>query len=175
MRAFFNFCLIFLLYLGGCTSQTSSSESLSPSPSPTYSEVILDETIKIAVGQTIYVPVYSSIYQDQKRLLNLTATLSVRNTEINHPIIITSVDYYDTMGKLVKKYLDNPIQLNPLASANFVVDINDTQGGIGANFLVNWVAQQTVSEPLVEAVMISTISTQGLSFISRGQVINSRT
>jgi hypothetical protein len=48
---------------------------------------------------------------------------------------------------------------------------NDTKGGSGANFIVEWIAQTEISEPLVEAVMIGTDSQQGISFVGQGRVI----
>jgi hypothetical protein len=48
----------------------------------------------------------------------------------------------------------------------------DTVGGSGANFLVKWQAKSKVNPPLIEGVMIGTRSGQGISFVSRGQVIN---
>lgn len=130
---------------------------------------------KIVIGQTIYVPVYSHIYyEDQQRILYLAATLSIRNTDLAKPMIITSVRYYDTGGKLVKQYLPRPVQLGGLASTDFVIDLRDTSGGSGANFIVEWVAETEISEPVVEAVMIGTESNRGISFISPGRVIKSR-
>jgi len=124
------------------------------------------------MGQTIYVPVYSHIYyENQKKVLYLSATLSIRNTDLSNPIIITSVRYYDTGGKLIKQYLEDPVELRSLASTDFVVERTDTSGGLGANFIVDWIARKEVSEPVVEAVMISAVSSQGISFVSPGRVI----
>lgn len=86
-------------------------------------------------------------------------------------MIITSVCYYNSDGKLVKQYLERPIQLDALASTDFFINRNDTSGGLGANFIVEWVAQTEISEPIVEAVMIGTDFQQGISFISPGRVI----
>jgi hypothetical protein len=47
----------------------------------------------------------------------------------------------------------------------------DTGGGSGANFLVKWKSKTKVSPALIEGVMIGTRSGQGISFVSRGQVI----
>ena len=55
-----------------------------------------------------------------------------------------------------------------MASAEFFVKESDTRGGVSASFLVEWVAEQSVSDPLVETVMIGTASTQGVSFAYRG-------
>ena len=42
----------------------------------------------------------------------------------------------------------------------------------GANFLVKWKSPTKVNPPLIEGVMIGTRSGQGISFVSRGQVID---
>lgn len=139
---------------------------------PQLRVVTLDDNSKIAMGQTIYVPVYSHIYyENQKEVLYLSATLSIRNTDLSNPIIITSVRYYNTEGKLIKRYLERPVELSPLASTNFLVERTDNSGGSGANFIVEWIAEKDVFEPVVEAVMISAASNQGISFVSPGRVI----
>jgi len=51
-----------------------------------------------------------------------------------------------------------------MATAEFFVKEQDTSGGSGANFIVKWTAQQGVTKPVVEAVMISTAFHQGISF-----------
>ena len=131
--------------------------------------------MKIATGQTIYVPIYSEIYFfDKSRTLQLAATLSVRNTDLQHPIIINSVKYYDSDGNLVREHLENPLQLAPLASTDFIVNQNDRTGGSGANFIVEWIAETEVYEPIVEALMVSTSSQQGISFITQGRAIESK-
>ena len=120
-------------------------------------------------------PVYSHIYHDDRqKVLDLAATLSIRNTDLTNSIIITSVRYYDSNGKLVKQHLERPIQLAPLASDDYFVDQSDRSGGLGANFIVEWVAQTEISEPIVEAVMIATQSQQGVSFVSPGRVIKNQ-
>jgi hypothetical protein len=127
------------------------------------------------VGQTIYVPIYSHIYtRDKHRSINLTATLSIRNTDAQHAIRITSVRYYGTDGAQVREYASAPVRLSPMASTDFVVAEDDTSGGVGANFIVEWGAGVEVTEPVVEAVMISTASQQGISFVSAGRVIKRR-
>jgi hypothetical protein len=61
-----------------------------------------------------------------------------------------------------------------MASTDFVVNKSDSSGGAGANFIVEWAADKEVSEPVIEAVMIGTQSTQGISFISPGRVVKNR-
>lgn len=125
----------------------------------------------VAVGQLIYVPVYSRIYRSSWGARELAVSLSIRNTDLEHPINVRSVQYYNTEGTLLEDYLSTSYQLAPMATAEFVIDQADTRGGSGANFLVEWVATQTVNEPVVEAVMVGIAGTQGLSFIRNGHVI----
>ncbi len=156
------------------TACTPSEKPLEPAPQ--LKAVTLDNTVKIIAGQTVYVPIYSHIYtSEQSRTINLTATLSVRNTDLIHPIIVASVDYYDSSGKPVRRYLEQPVELKPLASTSFVVNQEDTKGGSGAAFVVEWVTQKQVSVPVIESVMINTSTNQGISFVSPGRVIKSRT
>jgi hypothetical protein len=130
------------------------------------------EDIRLSAGQTVYVPIYSHIYSGVKgRPFDLAATLSIRNTNPQNPIILESVKYYDSAGKLVKDYLKKPMQLNALASTRYIITEDDKTGGSGANFIVIWISDQEVNPPIIEAVMIGTHSGQGISFLSRGKVI----
>lgn len=135
-------------------------------------EVKLPADFKPVVQESIYVPVYATIYYENKgRTIDLAATVSVRNTDLKNRIILKKVDYYGTDGKLLKNYLTEPVELMPMAAADFVVPRTDVSGGTGANFVVDWVSDKDVSAPLAEAVMVSTGSSQSISFVSRGQVI----
>jgi len=126
----------------------------------------------ISTGQTIYVPVYSHIYSgDREHPFYLTATLSVRNTDPKHAITILSVDYYDSKGKLLRSYLNSPVDLNPLATNRYIIKESDKSGGSGANFIVKWKSSAKVNAPIIESIMIGTKTQQGISFISRGRVI----
>lgn len=120
-------------------------------------------------GQLVYVPVYSHIYyRNAQRQMNLTATLSIRNADISETLTVKRVDYYDSEGVLVRHYLDNPVDVGPLSSRAFVVEEEDTRGGVGANFVVEWSAEQPIVPPVIQAVMITTASTQGISFVTDG-------
>lgn len=128
--------------------------------------------VKLWREQTVYVPIYSYIYYGNKfKKIDLTATLSIRNTDPVHSIEIISVNYYDSNGKLIKQHLDNLAQLGPLASTHFQVAESDLSGGLGASFLVKWKSSKGVSQPVIESVMIGTISAQGISFVCRGEAI----
>ncbi len=130
------------------------------------------QDLDIVSGQTIYVPAYSEVpFTSGGRTLELTVTLAVHNTDLTRPIVLTSVRYYSSDGQLVREYLPEPRQLGPLASTGFVVD--PVRGaGVGTNFIVEWVAEEPVYEPVVEALMLNATGNQGVSFVSVGRVIS---
>jgi hypothetical protein len=123
-------------------------------------------------GQMLYVPAYSHIYSGNREMpFNLAVTISIRNINPAHAIQITAVDYYETQGKLIKKYIEAPVTLKPLESMRYVIPEKDKSGGSGANFIVGWAADLPVNPPIVESIMISTQAQQGISFTSRGREI----
>ena len=131
-----------------------------------------DDKIDLSKGQRVYVPAYSHIYSGNKeRPFLLTVTLSIRNIDPTHLIKITLVDYYETQGKLLKKYIYKPVTLNPLESLRYVIPEKDKSGGSGANFIVEWHSDKPVNQPIIESIMIGTKSSQGISFTSRGREI----
>jgi hypothetical protein len=129
--------------------------------------------MKLYNGQTVYVPIYSHIYSgNREQPFYLAATLSLRNTDREYAITITAVDYYDSQGKFLKHYLEKPLILGAMATQRYVVPESDKSGGSGAKFIVVWQSDQPVAEPLIESVMISTKTQQGISFNSRGRVLD---
>lgn len=131
--------------------------------------------LNLSEGSTVYVPVYSHIYVGIKGYrFDLSISLSIRNTNLTRPISVTSVAYHDSDGKLVRNFLEKPREVPPLASAEFFVSESDTSGGFGAAFLVKWASKTKVNEPIIEGVMAGTSSAQGISFTTRGLVIEDR-
>jgi len=123
-------------------------------------------------GQLIYVPCSSHVYHGVKtRPFELTVTLTVRNADPWRSMTLTAVEYRGTDGKLIKRFLDNVVVVPPLAAREFTVEQEDTSGGAGASFLVRWKADAAMNEPVAEAVMIGTSNSQGISFTSRGVVV----
>ncbi len=84
---------------------------------------------------------------------------------------ITVVDYYETQGKFLKKYIDKPVILNPQESLRYIIAERDKTGGSGANFTVEWKSDKLVNAPIVESIMIGAKSGQGILFSSPGRVI----
>ena len=162
---------VFLLVLStGCELQNDLTTSV-PSDILSESSIRLSD-LDVVSGQTIYVPAYSEMFITDDRTMDLAVTLTIHNTDFEHPIVLTSVRYYDSHGQLLREYLPEPRQLGPLASTEFFVDGSEQSGGLGTNFIVEWVAEQPVFEPIVEAIMLNTDNTQGISLTSPGRVIN---
>ncbi len=134
------------------------------------------EKIELSSGQTVYVSIYTHIYSGLKgRPFDLAATLSIRNTDPKYPITLVSVKFYDTDGKLLKDYVSEPVRLNALVSTRYIIKEAEIGGGSGANFIVTWKSEKSVNPPIIESIMIGTKSGQGISFVSRGQVIEDYT
>lgn len=128
-----------------------------------------------SIGQLVYVPVYSHIYQrNRTKTFNLTTTLSIRNADPFRPLTLTRVAYYDSKGNIIQEYIDSGEQIEPLASTSYVIEEEDLRGGVGANFLVRWQSDEPVFPPVIEAVNISTSQQQGISFLSVGRVLQER-
>ncbi|HEY9677573.1 MAG TPA: DUF3124 domain-containing protein [Drouetiella sp.] len=162
--------------LSSC-EQSTRSESPHDAPAPESWQLhlkptTLDKDAKLSMQESIYIPIYSHIYvENEKRVADLAATLSFRNIDPDKQLILKSVRYYSSDGKLIKEYLKSPVLVEPLATADFVIDKEDTSGGSGANFIVDWCAKSAMNEPLAEAVMVGTGSPQSMSFTSRGVVL----
>ncbi|QDG78752.1 DUF3124 domain-containing protein [Labrenzia sp. PHM005] len=141
----------------------------------TPSHPVLTAELERAWGELIYVPAYSRIFSFPNRSELLAATLTVHNVDPENSLTLSRIDYHDETGTLLRSFLETPRALKPLESASFLVPSNDTTGGVGANFLVEWTAKTAVLSPLTEAIMVTGPGTPGPSFTSRGRVISRKT
>jgi hypothetical protein len=127
---------------------------------------------ELSKGQTVYVSVYSNIFTAPRGIpFSLEATLIIRNTDMTNSLKVTTADFYDTEGKIIKKFLDSPMVLQPLETKYIYLPEKGVAGGLGANFIVRWSAERAINAPIVECLMIGARSSQGISFISPGKVI----
>ena len=124
-----------------------------------------------ASSNTVYVPAYSHAYTDGGKILPLETTLTIRNIDPKREVQLLRVDYYDTQGKLLRRYVVEEQTLEPLQSVNFIVEKSDAAGGAGANFIVGWGALAGASPPLVEAMMIGVDPDYSFSFVRSGVTI----
>lgn len=123
-----------------------------------------------AVAAEVYVPVYSRLVYSEGIHLELSALLTVRNTDLSNPIVLESVRYFDSKGVMLRSEIPAPGKLAPMATASFLLKKSDDLGGEGASYLVRWRSDVPVSEPVIEALMSEISGSQSLAFLSRGQV-----
>ena len=165
--------VLLLVVLGYLNTRLGSIEDQlkfrPPTPGSRLGKPVIPE--QIAREQTVYVPVYSHIFSSGGKPFLVEATLSIRNTDLDAPITLTSVRYYSSKGILIDDYLKKPLRLEPLESTEFLVKKQDTRGGVGANFIVEWVAETDVNEPIVEAIMVGISQSYSISFSSSGRAL----
>lgn len=120
-----------------------------------------------------YLSIYSQIYSlSQHKKYNLTAMVSLRNTSETDTIYLLKAKYFDTHGKLVKTYLAKPVYISPMETLEIVINEADISGGTGSNFIFDWKIPKACPEPIFEAVMSSTVGSQGLSFTTHAKRID---
>jgi hypothetical protein len=127
-------------------------------------------------GQTVYVPVYSEVLygnadsNGKPESWQLSATLSIRNTDPQTPLTVRSIRYYDTDGKLIREYAAGG-KVGPFATIEAFVEHKDKTGGSGANFLVVWDADKPINPPIIETVHTYFFGTRSVIFTSPGQAL----
>ncbi len=120
----------------------------------------------------IYVPAHSSVYWGFDRVESeMAITLYIRNLDQKQGIVIHSARYFDSAGKLVRNYVEQPGMLGPMATADYVIQRMDTSGGTGASFVVEWSGAADGEAPMAEAVMIGQHGNLGISFTSVGRTL----
>jgi len=164
-----------MIYVGGKLETLEDKLAYQP-PSASVGSIASDMPARdIPKGaSTIYVPVYSHIYATGGTPVLLETTLSIRNTDPDNVITISSIRYFDTKGILVQEYLSSDLQLGPLESTEVLIEKRDSRGGSGANFIVAWKSDIPIHQPLVEAIMVGKVGNMDISFLSSGRRLESR-
>ena len=158
---------VFLLIFHSCKEVKQEEQPVEVLDNHTLDRSINRATTDSLVRE-VYVPIYSDIYnqtRDSRTLL--TATLSIRNTSLRDSLFVNKIDYYNTQGDLVRSYIDAPIFLKPMESIDYVIEQQDTSGGSGANFLIDWYSKKKLN-PLFQAVMVGGLGAQAFSFTTEG-------
>lgn len=113
----------------------------------------------VSSGQTLYLPVYSHIWHgdrkgsDKSPSKSLVSVLvSIRNTSLKTPVRVFSARYYSTEGKLLKEYLGKPLSIGAMGTHELFVERRDSEGGSGANFIIQWDSATPTNAPVVEAL-----------------------
>jgi hypothetical protein len=143
---------------------------LPSTPRAGISELEPGATLPTAAGQQIYLPILGRVSGDDGRPIRLAVNVAVRNTDETRPILVTLLRHRDADGKTVRDLLRAPARLAPKATLDLLLQDTDA-GGPAASVLVEWAADRPVAPPIVEAIMIGTVGSQGISFLERGQVL----
>ena len=133
------------------------------------------EPVKELKGQILYLPVYSNVpYQFDTLLFDMSAFVAIHNTDLYNPIQLKKVLYFNQDGKQVDDFLGgNMVEIAPLATKDYYIPYED-KSGTGANFLIEWVSDSLVCEPLIESVTISLKPNNTTAILSRGKVVMER-
>jgi hypothetical protein len=140
---------------------------------------IADEIVQASTGQSVYLPVYSHLWhgnlsaKGQPEILQLSALISIRNTDPANPIRVISARYYDTAGKLLREFNPSPKALAPLGTLELFVERREAEGGSGANFVIRWQSDAPVSQPVIEAIHADLNSVRTASFVTIGRPVRS--
>ncbi len=126
----------------------------------------------LTVKGGVYVPAYSTLRAvSGKTRLDFAITLSIQNASEDKPLVLERIDYFDTAGKPVEKFLAKPVALRPFGTLEIFIARDDVRGGTGANFVVGWAAAGAIAEPVIETVMIASQGNSSYSFVSQGRPI----
>ncbi len=158
--------LILITFISCENPRPRAEETVNVEPHPLETQKTTMDSL--SKSGKVYVPVYSNIYQrTRNERTSLTSTLSVHNTSETDTLFVTRIDYFNTEGKLVKKYLNKTVYLNTFETIEYVVDEEDESGGSGANFVIEWYGSKKLN-PLFQAVMIGGLGNKSFSFTTEG-------
>ncbi len=165
------FAVAALFFLCSCGSDKVEEPAALPTPQTAAEPAPkMDLDLDLVKGQSIFVPAYSEVLFG-KRTLSFSLSLAIHNADMSGSLTIKSARHYDTDGVLIREYAENPVQIPPLATRVFSVEVPETGRGLGANFIVEWASETAIHEPVVEAVMLTSLGTHGFSLISPGRIL----
>ena len=161
----FSIILILLVIVTGCTHEESKLQATDR----TYHYIETSELPAFSMTRTLYIPAYSNLYYYEGNDKSyLTVVLSLRNTDFDQTIYITTADYYNSDGERIRRYLEQPLEIGPMKSIEYIVERDEKEGGAGANFIVEYgSADSLVNKPVVESIMIGSNGHHGFAFSSQ--------
>ena len=127
--------------------------------------------VKLVKGQTLYIPSPTS-FMAGTHSLNVRATVFIHNADPNNAINITGIDFYNSGGKLVEKYLTQPLQLNALSATRVnVKQPLEGEDGMASHFVIQWQSEHKVVEPSIEGWFTGVSGTRGFSFTTYPRIM----
>jgi hypothetical protein len=140
----------------------------------TNSLTVKTSNFKNVKGQLLYLPIYSNIpfkIDTTKFEFDMSAFVAIHNTDLKNEIKVLKVLYFNTQGKMVYDFLKSETKtLKPLETVDFYVPHED-KSGTGANFLIEWISDDYVNEPLIESVTINLKTYHSAAIVSQGKII----
>lgn len=128
--------------------------------------------VELSDHGTIYVPAYRSFYQiygSTRDSYPLTCTVFFHNIDPKQAIEILAIDFYDSSGKLLKKLIDAPLQINPQNTKEITLQVRaQPDEDCGTHLVARWKSPQPANAPLVEALMVGQVLNRGISFLTQG-------
>lgn len=164
------FLIYLILVLGSCNEKVTNKDIIPPLGVSDWENRLVTQSNldSLSSGQT-YLSVYSEIYiNTEKERIPLGATISIKNPNRNDTIFLTSAEYFETSGKLVRNYVKSPIYVAPMETIEIVIERLDKEGGSGANFLFDWRKEKQIFDPIFECLMLSSIGNRSFSFTTHG-------
>ena len=160
----------------GCSEENRSNdgkiaEIIKRQNSNTYFKSTDEKIDSTFEKKKFYVPVYSHLFLSENKYTRLSISLSIRNSDPAKDLYIESIDYYNTEGELVKKYISQTHILKPMASIDYVVTLEDMSGGHGAKFLINVASKNKTNMPIIQAIMTNTLGNSNLCFLTEGHIV----
>lgn len=131
----------------------------------------------LSTGQTLYLPVYSHLWHGDLNpgryplKSQVSALISIRNTDLQNPIRLLSARYYDTNGKLLHEYQPSARIIPPMGTYELFVEKKEAAGGSGANFIIQWEATTPTNLPVVEAIHADIQGHRTLTFVTTARPI----
>lgn len=168
--------IILLITVGSCKNRSEKHTPLNAPMNFNPSVLGTGMTPKKKVsGQVLYLPVYSNMpYQIDTVKFDMSAFLAIHNTDLFSKIHLTQILYFNQDGNLVYDFLkQGKLSIDPLATKDFYIPYED-QSGTGANFLVEWVADSLVNEPLFEAVTLCLKPNNTVAVLSQGKILSEK-
>ena len=128
-------------------------------------------------GQVLYLPIYSHVWhgdldskgEPAKALVSIS--VSIRNTDPQKPIRVTSAQYYDTDGKKLREYVNAPRTVKPMGTLELFIPRGDDTGGSGANFVIVWKSDSPASPPIVEGFHANLPAGRSIAFTTTARPI----
>ncbi len=137
------------------------------------------EDVTLSTGETLYLPIYSHVWHGDTHPIkgeplkaNMSALVSIRNTSLKTPLRLISARYYNTNGKLLKEFVTAPKGIAAMGTVELFIEKSESEGGSGANFIIQWEAATPTNPPVVEAVHIDNQASRPYSFITTARIIN---